>query len=150
MYDGGTVSKRLVASFSSQLLTAARAGKLLAWLAVDQMALGAGDLRVGQGELVKALLGLVELLLLQLGKVHRHVTTKGHGHGLDDVYQRQFGAIGNRGFLCALDHWVALFGQVDSDQNMFVGHEAFLQGTAISSVWLLSSGWGCRRSNPLI
>jgi len=51
-----------------------------------------------------------------------------------------FCATGNGKRSGALDHWIALFGQVYGDQNMFVGHGAFLQGTAIDSVWLLSSG----------
>ncbi|MCY1430335.1 hypothetical protein D9M71_462810 [compost metagenome] len=39
---------------------------LLAWLAVGQVAVFPGELRVFQDQAVKALLGLIELLLLQL------------------------------------------------------------------------------------
>ncbi|MNZ88405.1 hypothetical protein D3C78_1072970 [compost metagenome] len=38
----------------------------LAWLAVGQVAVFPGELRVFQNQAVKALLGLIELLLLQL------------------------------------------------------------------------------------
>ena len=60
----------------------------LARLAVGQVAVFLFQMRVFENQTIKALLGLVELLLLQLGKVHRHVTPKGHGHGLDDMHQR--------------------------------------------------------------
>src|SRR3990167_4583316 len=58
-----------------------QAMNLLAWLAVGQVALLWCQLRVALGEVVQALAGLVELLLLQHRQVHRHITTKGHGMG---------------------------------------------------------------------
>ncbi|MNG21533.1 hypothetical protein D3C84_1059120 [compost metagenome] len=95
----------------------------LARLAVGQVRIAAVDFRVLVEQAFHALLGLVELLLLQLGQVHRHVAAKGHGHGLDNVHQGYLGT-GRRGqFTGALDDRVAFFGQVDGNQYVFVGHE---------------------------
>ena len=95
----------------------------LARLAIGQVRVAAVDVRVFVEQAVHAFLGLVELLLLQLRQVHRHVAAERHGHRLDDVYQRNLG-IRRRGQRHgALDHRVAFFGQVDGDQKMFVGHE---------------------------
>jgi len=94
----------------------------LARLAVDQVRVAAIDIRVLVVQALHAFLGLVELLLLQLRQVHRHVAAEGHGHGLDDMHQGDLGAAGQGDGLGPLDHRVAFFGQVDSDQKMFIGH----------------------------
>ncbi|VVP52920.1 hypothetical protein PS898_05436 [Pseudomonas fluorescens] len=59
----------------------------LARLAVSEVGVFLGHFRVFEDQPVQALLGLVKLLLLQLGKVHGHVAAKGHGHRFDDVHQ---------------------------------------------------------------
>ncbi len=60
---------------------------LLTRLAVGQVTVFLGEFRVFHDQSLKALFGLIELLLLQLGKVHRHVAAKGHGHRFDDMHQ---------------------------------------------------------------
>ena len=94
----------------------------LARLAVVEVAVVLVQLRVLGDQPLKALFGLVELLLLQLRKIHRHVAAERHRHRFDDVYQRQFGAVGLGAFTGAVDHGVAFVGQVYGDQDMFVGH----------------------------
>ncbi len=59
----------------------------LARLAVGEVAVFLFQVRVLENQTVQALFGLVKLLLLQLGKVHGYVATKGHGHGLDDMHE---------------------------------------------------------------
>jgi len=94
----------------------------LARLAVGQVALFRREARVAVGEAVHALAGLVELLLLQHGEVHRYVAAEGHRHGFDDMYQAEPGTRGTGQGLGAGHDRVALLGQVDRDQNMLVGH----------------------------
>lgn len=100
----------------------------LARLAVSQVTLLWSQLRVAFGEVVQAFAGLVELLLLQHRQVHRHIAAKGHGHGLHHVDQGQLGVAAVGQGLGALDHLAALFGQVDGNQNMGVGHDGLLMG----------------------
>ncbi len=59
----------------------------LAGLAVGQVRVAALDARILAEQAIHAFLGLIELLLLQLRQVHRHVAAKRHGHGFDDVHQ---------------------------------------------------------------
>lgn len=115
---------------------------LLSWLAIGEMAVADPDFRVLQLQGFEFLFGLVELLLLQLGKVHRYIATKGHGHGFNDMHQGQFGAIADGEFASAADNRIALFSEVYSDQNVFVWHEEFLFRIAITvSMALFTLGW---------
>ncbi len=94
----------------------------LARLAIGQVALFGEQFRVEAGEAIQAFPGLFELLLLEHREVHGDVTAKGHGHGFDDMHQRQLG-LGRQGeSLGAAHHRVALVGEVDGDQNVLVGH----------------------------
>jgi hypothetical protein len=117
----------------------------MAWLAVGQVALFGSQLRITAGKAAEALAGLVELLLLQQRKIHRHVAAKGHGHRLDYVHQRGLGTAAGGDGQGAFDHRMAFIGQVDGDQDVLVGHLRFLHfnGHAFSMAWLLHNT-GCR------
>ena len=101
----------------------------LARLAVGQHAI-AGQLRILGSETVQSLAGLLDLLLLQRRQVHGHVTAKGHGHGLDHVHQRHLAATALTQGHGATDHRLAIFGQVDGNQYVLVGHThlSFMMG----------------------
>lgn len=114
----------------------------LSRLTIGEVAVTDSDFRVLQLQGFEFLFGLIELLLLQLGKIHRYIATKGHGHGFDDMHQGQFGAIADGELASAADNRIALFSEVYSDQNVFVRHEEFLFRIAIAvSMALFTLGW---------
>ncbi|KTC43650.1 hypothetical protein AO265_04140, partial [Pseudomonas sp. ABAC61] len=76
---------------------------LLAWLAIGQVAVFLGQLRVLVDQPIETLPGLVELLLLQLREIHRDVTAESHGHGLDNMHQGQLGPIAHRQLASTMD-----------------------------------------------
>jgi hypothetical protein len=59
----------------------------LARLAVGELAVVFGQLRVNVDQAIKSFLGLIKLLLLQLRQVHWNIAAKCHGHRLNDVDQ---------------------------------------------------------------
>ena len=95
-------------------------------LAVGQMAVAGFYVRVFAFQRFQFFLGLIELLLLQLRQVHRDIATERHGHGFDDVHQRQLGAAGQCQCHGFFDHRIALFSEVHGYQDMFIGHGVFL------------------------
>ena len=98
---------------------------LLAWMAEGDLQALIGQPVVG-GKQLHALLGLLELLLLQHRQVHGHIAPVGHRKRLDHMQQRQLGVqcvgqlhgmVGNR---------PTFFDQVNSHQYVFVQHRHFL------------------------
>jgi hypothetical protein len=126
-------------------VAALRLGQLmdfLSGLTIGEVAVADPDFRVFQLQGFEFLFGLVELLLLQLGEIHRYIATKGHGHGFNDMHQGQFGTIADGEFASAADNRIALFSEVYSDQNVFVWHEELLFRIAIAvSMALFTQGW---------